>query len=103
MQQESRYYRFDPITVRAAARVVRLGDAGRLGLADVKHCIAELAWMDADGQSRWTPALFRALYHRARRHSAFARVGAPRGFTLQRRASDAPQPADARMLRSDRL
>ncbi|MFN3287611.1 MAG: hypothetical protein ACK40H_04120, partial [Sphingomonadaceae bacterium] len=54
--------------------------------------IAELAWMDADGQSRWTPALFRALYHRARRHSAFARVGAPRGFTLERRAPR-PRPA----------
>jgi len=54
MQEERRYFRFEPLTVRAAARVVYLEQTGRLPLRDVRFYLRELSVMEprAGGRAR---------------------------------------------------
>ena len=74
-----RYERFEPVTVRAAARVVRLGRARLLSEGEVAFYVRELALLDRyDG----APA---ALWKAARWRSAFGGTRAPSGVRFRSR------------------
>jgi hypothetical protein len=68
-----RYERFEPITIRAAARVVALAAAGRIETSDVAHHVAGLAILDTYNQG----ASPRRLFQLARRSAAFGPAGVP--------------------------
>ena len=71
MQRNRRFDRFDPVTIRAAARVIRMGTRGHLSQCDVAAYIEELAHIDTSGQ----PGAHRSLWRLARRRSELGRNG----------------------------
>lgn len=77
MLSRRRYERFDPITVRAATRVVRMGRGGRLTGAEIRYYLGELAAMEG----RRDAAARRALGRLARRRACLGRAGVRPGGT----------------------
>lgn len=71
MQSNRRFDRFDPVTIRAAARVVRIGTRGHLAQCEVAAYLQELAHMASTGQ----PGAHRSLWRLARRRSELGRNG----------------------------
>jgi hypothetical protein len=47
MRPKNRFERFQPLTVRAAARIIRLSEAGRIPRWEVEHYLRELVATDA--------------------------------------------------------
>jgi hypothetical protein len=80
MQRESQYLRFDPITVRAATRLVRLAEAGRLPSWEVSHYLRELAAMEPGAGARARHRLYRMAHRRA----ALGNAGVAPVFRLRR-------------------
>jgi hypothetical protein len=80
-----RRHRFEPLTVRAAARIVDLAFTGSLAQWDARAYVQHLASTDrfAGGESS------RALYRLARRRAAHGHTGVRRPFRLQRRTQGA--------------
>jgi hypothetical protein len=77
----TRRHRFEPLTVRAAARIVDLASTGSLPHWDARAYVQHLASTDryAGGESS------RALYRLARRRAAHGHTGVRRPFRLDRR------------------
>jgi hypothetical protein len=78
--QPRRFERFDPVTVRAAARVIRIGWLGRLSAAEIRCFILHLADLHpANGTSAAGP-----LTRLARRKAAQGDHGVPPIFRMRR-------------------
>ena len=74
--------RFDPVTVGAAARILRLAEQGAVPAYEVDYYLRELAESPVgDGEAR-----FQALRRLARRRAEHSESGLRRPFRLQRRA-----------------
>jgi hypothetical protein len=65
LRLDQRYVRFEPITVRAAARVVELQWAGVIPAQDAPYYLRELLAMDAHAGEAAFPNLVRAAQRRA--------------------------------------
>jgi len=95
--QPRRFERFDPVTVRAAARVIRVGWLGRVTSAEVRCFLQHLAdFHPGQGQS----AVGR-LNRLARWRAALGDRGVPAPFRLRR----VPRPQPTRgttLVRSGR-
>jgi hypothetical protein len=78
--QPSRFERFDPVTVRAAARVIRIGWLGRLSAAEIRCFILHLADLHPANGTRAAGSLTRL----AQRQAAFGDHGVPSAFRLRR-------------------
>jgi len=83
MSLTKRYQRFEPVTVRAATRVVRMGRMGRINRGEVVHYLRLLAAMDSHAGPRSGPALRRLAKRRASLHSE-AIPGAPAPALVRR-------------------
>jgi hypothetical protein len=86
MQFTNRYHRFDPITIRAAARLVHMGRTGRLSEWEVRYYIRELTAMVPQA----APRASRALRRLAERRAALGHTGVP---PSSRRRSQPPVEA----------
>jgi hypothetical protein len=75
-----RRYRFEPLTVRAAARIVDLATAGCVEHWDARAYVQHLA--STDRYAGYEAS--RALYRLARRRAAHGNTGVRRPFRLQR-------------------
>lgn len=71
MERMTKFNRFDPVTVRAAARLVRLEQLGRLHPGELDWYLRELAMLSAGAA---LPAT-RELRRLATRQAAFGRTG----------------------------
>ncbi len=78
-------YRFEPLTVRAAARIVDLATAGSLPHWDARGYVRHLA--STDRYAGYEAS--RALYRLARRRAAHGNTGVRRPFRLQRESQSA--------------
>jgi hypothetical protein len=65
MRSEQRYERFEPITVRTAARVLQLQRAGVVSAREAAFYLRELLAMDAHADAEAFSALVRAAQLRA--------------------------------------
>lgn len=83
-------YRFEPLTVRAAARIVDLATAGSVAHWDARAYVLHLASTDRYAGSEAS----RALYRLARRRAAHGHTGVRRPFRLERRNQGAPLTLD---------
>jgi hypothetical protein len=109
MRTHRRFERCDPITVRAAARVLRLGRSGVILPGDMLFYIRMLASFENGGR----PVSEVALGALAERRSVLARTGAPARFGLTRRpcrpalpggrAVGCPQRRQAAAVKGNRL
>ena len=88
MQRSKPFERFDPVTVRAATRVVRLGAVQHLPEWEVRYYLRELALMEP-GAGRSAP---RGLWRLARRRAAFGDGSVP---AAGRHRCERPVPAAA--------
>jgi hypothetical protein len=84
--QTRRFERFDPVTVRAAARVIRIGWLGRLSAAEVRCFILHLADLSPGNGTRAA----RPLTRLARRKAAQGDHGVPPIFRLRRTRRPVP-------------
>lgn len=82
MKRNSRYHRFEPITVRTATRVVHMGSMGRVSPQELGYYLRELAAMDSYAGPRAENALGRI----AARRSSLGRTGAPGVFRMARQS-----------------
>ena len=80
-----RRYRFEPLTVRAAARIVDLAFAGSVPHWDARAYVQHLASTDRYAGSEASQALYRL----ARRRAAHGNTGVRRPFRLERRKQGA--------------
>jgi hypothetical protein len=87
MTRRDRYHRFDPVTIRAAARVVSLGRAGHLAGWEVDYYLRELAAMEPGAGAR----AFRRLRRMARRWSVLGNTGVTQASKSRRRYTPVPQ------------
>lgn len=78
--QARRFQRFDPVTVRAAARVVRVGWLGRVSPAEVQCFLRHLADLHPGQSARAAGRLCRL----ARWRAAFGDHGVPPKFHMRR-------------------
>lgn len=78
--QPRRFERFDPVTVRAAARVICVGQLGRVSPAEVQSFIQHLAALHPGYGTHSVNALTRL----ARRRAALGDRGVPTAFRLRR-------------------
>ena len=85
-----RRYRFEPLTVRAAARIVDLARSGSVPHWDARTYVQHLA--STDRYAGYEAS--RALYRLARRRAAHGHTGVRRPFRLQRRNEGAPLTLD---------
>jgi hypothetical protein len=76
---ENRYERFEPITVRAAARVLHLQRTGIVTPAEARFYLQELTAMDAHAAPGSSPSLAR-LAERRLPNGPAARPGRARGY-----------------------
>jgi hypothetical protein len=76
-----RRYRFEPLTVRAAARILDLAAAGSVTQWDARAYVQHLASIDRFAGSEASGSLYRL----ARRRAALGQTGVRRPFRLQRR------------------
>jgi hypothetical protein len=76
-----RHYRFQPLTVRAATRALRMGQCGRLSEVEVIYCLQALAGLEPHARLDSGEALLRL----ARRAAALYHAGAPRPTGRHRR------------------
>src|SRR3954451_1056142 len=97
MSADSKFQRFDPITVRAAARIVHMGASGRLTTWEVRYYLRELAAM----LPRAGRGATRGLSRLAMRRAALGHTGAPGGSRL-RRCSPSLPPAGEGAAAPDR-
>jgi len=81
LTRRGRYTRFDPVTVRAAARVVSLERIARIPRWELGYCLRELALMDG-----LPPAAARRLHLLALRLSSLGQAGVPRRRPARRQA-----------------
>jgi hypothetical protein len=81
-----RRYRFEPLTVRAAARIVDLATSGSVPQWDARAYVQHLA--STDRYAGYEAS--RALYRLARRRAAHGHTGVRRPFRLERRNAGAP-------------
>jgi hypothetical protein len=81
MKRQSRFEKFEPITVRAAARVLYLGRTGRLSAPQVESYVRHLAAMDPHA----SPVAHGRLRRVARRWSCLGGTGVPHRFQMSRR------------------
>ena len=79
-------YRFEPLTVRAAARIVDLASAGSLAHWDARAYVQHLASTDRYAGYESSQALYRL----ARRRAAHGNTGVRRPFRLERKNPGAP-------------
>jgi hypothetical protein len=90
MHAKRRYERFDPVTVRAAARLIRFAQARGLSNAGLEAYLRELALL----QPLAGPEAHRALERVAQRLAAFGRLGVSTPFNKQRiLLAQLPEPA----------
>lgn len=96
MSRKSNFERIDPITLRAAARLVRMEQAGKLTQRELEHCFLELIAMCPVGSRPTAMTLRRA----ATRLASHGNVGlAPGTVRLHaRRASRRLQPLTGNKL-----
>jgi len=95
--QPRRFERFDPVTVRAAARVIRVGWLGRVTPVEVRCFLQHLADFHPGQGTRAVGRLSRL----ARWRAAHGDMGVPAAFRLRR----VPRPQPARggaLVRSGR-
>jgi hypothetical protein len=78
---QQRYERFEPVTVRAAARVLQLQRSGVIPAADAAFYLRELATMDAHAGADSFESLLRAARRQAAAGRAFHRP-IPEGAVL---------------------
>lgn len=78
--QPHRFERFDPVTVRAAARVIRIGWLGRLSAAEIRCFILHLADLHPANGTRAAGTLTQL----ARRKAALGHHGVPSAFRMHR-------------------
>lgn len=71
MEQNHRFHRFRPVTVRAAARLAAMSTAGRFSPEELEYYFQALALSEPCAR----PGAGRALGRLARRRSAFGRTG----------------------------
>jgi hypothetical protein len=81
MKRKERYAHFEPVTVRAAARVIHLAEGGRVSRWDATYYVQQLAAIDALATHAGAVPALRRL---ARWRSAFGRTGAPSTVRSQR-------------------
>ncbi len=94
MERQRRFNRFDPVTVRAAARLVTMGECGRLAPYEVAHYLRELADMVSAAQRGSHLSLGRL----ARLRAAFGRTRLyPRPAARRRAVRRERRPALARL------
>jgi hypothetical protein len=82
----NRRYRFEPLTVRAAARIIDLATAGSVPHWDARAYVRHLA--STDRYAGYESS--RALHRLARRRAAHGHTGVRRPFRLERRNVVAP-------------
>ena len=88
---EKRFYRFDPVTVRAAARIVRFDRSGRFAWWEARFYLRELAAIDGHR----TRGASRKLASLASRCASLALPGTRPYRSLRRvRVEYAAQPAE---------
>ena len=80
MHAKRRFQRFDPVTVRAAARLVRYARCQRLSASAVETYLRELALL----QPLSSPDAHLALERLARRAAALGRLGVSTPFSKSR-------------------
>lgn len=80
MQESSRYYRFDAVTVRAATRLMRLSCLGGMPLRDLHYYLRLLAVMEPAG----VEAASRKLGRMALRRASLGHTGVRPVFGLRR-------------------
>lgn len=80
MHAKRRFERFDPVTVRAAARLVRFAQAQQLSAEGLDVYLRELALL----QPLARPKAHQALARLARRLASFGRLGVSTPFNKQR-------------------
>lgn len=80
MHAKRRFERFDPVTVRAAARLVRYARCQRLSASAVETYLRELALL----QPMSGPDAHRALERLARRAASLGRLGVSTPFSKAR-------------------
>lgn len=97
MQPKRTLFRFEPVTVRAAARVVSLGLRGELSPGEMAFYVAELARMEPGAR----PGSPRRLARLARRRAAFGRAGHVHRADTRRGVAARPpeEPAGVQPLR----
>jgi len=97
MKRSHRFAKFEPITVRAAARVLHLERLGRLAPQEVSHYMQHLAAMDTHATSQVHERLSRV----ARRRSCLGNTGVPSvcGMARRERRSSRPDASRSRFGR----
>jgi len=65
MQRPNRYFRFEPVTVRAASRIARLGQLGQLPEHHARFYVRELSVMEPKAGSPAGGRLYRLALRRA--------------------------------------
>ena len=101
MKRTRRYERFEPVTVRAAARLAHLSHNGRIPREEISAYFRNLASLDPHAG----PAAPERLHRLARRRSTLGSTGAPSQFGMARvRRPDSrvagirPEPLHATLL-----
>jgi hypothetical protein len=89
MALTKRYQRFEPVTVRAATRLVRMARLGRITPTEVGRYIAILSAIDAHAGERGAQALCR-IASRAAALGGSGVHGAPAPFRHRRAAPGCP-------------
>jgi hypothetical protein len=82
MQRRTGLVRWEPVTVRAAARVARLERAGQLSPAETTFYAGQLAALEGEQKARFGARLARL----ARRRAAHGRAGLVAGGRTPQRA-----------------
>jgi hypothetical protein len=94
MARQRRFERFDPITVRAAARMVQYRRLGRLECWELRYYLSELTELARHS----APDSFQRLGRIALRMATLGQSGIPAPCSLQRRPRALPK--SMRLLRS---
>ena len=90
MSNTSRFHRFQPITVRAAARLMTMASRGQLAECEVEHYLKAMVATEPNAR----PGAHKRLKSLARRVSALGHTGvltSPRSAAQRREVADVPE------------